>query len=280
MADWLKDVAQWRIGKVLYLSVPFTWLLPRARRLAKAHNGPVQAGGPAVMLMPDYLAGVATVNQPCPVEPLVMHNPLATFTTRGCPNICSFCAVSRLEGDLKELPSWRPAPLICDNNLLAASRRHFNRVVDSLKGLPWVDFNQGLEAGRLKPWHVRRLAELKHVKIRFSFDSLEEESSVAEAIALCQRNGLNDISVYVLIGYDDTPIDAQYRLDMVHQWGAMTNPMRFQPLNAVEKDQFIGVGWTDGLLKKYMRWYSRSQWFGTRPIDCYRAMDTGPTLFD
>ncbi len=146
MANWLKDIARWKIGSTLYLSVPFTWLLPQARQLALLHSGPVQAGGPAVQLMPEFLADVAAVNQPCPVEPLAIHNPFATFTSRGCPNACAFCAVPRLEGDLNELRDWRPAPIICDNNLLAASRKHFDRVIDRLKSMPGVDFNQGLEA--------------------------------------------------------------------------------------------------------------------------------------
>ena len=27
MYQWRKDIAQWRVGNMLYLSVPFTWLL-------------------------------------------------------------------------------------------------------------------------------------------------------------------------------------------------------------------------------------------------------------
>lgn len=52
---WAKDVTSWRLGHTLYLSVPFTWLLPQARKLALAHRrkGPVLAGGPAVRLLPD-----------------------------------------------------------------------------------------------------------------------------------------------------------------------------------------------------------------------------------
>jgi len=86
------------MGRALYVSVPFTWLLPEARRIAAAHSGPVYAGGPAVDLMPDVLADVATLDEPCPVPPLAMHNPLATFTTRGCPNHCRFCPVTDIFG--------------------------------------------------------------------------------------------------------------------------------------------------------------------------------------
>ena len=38
MNQWRKDIASWKCGKTLYLSVPFTWLLPRAEQLAGAHH--------------------------------------------------------------------------------------------------------------------------------------------------------------------------------------------------------------------------------------------------
>lgn len=267
---WAKDIARWEIDKRLYLSVPFTWLLPRARQMAQAHPGPVQAGGPAVQLMPDFLSDVATVNQPCPVEPLIFHNRFATFTSRGCPNACPFCAVPKLEGDLVELDHWRPAPIICDNNLLATTLRHFDRVVDALKGFPSVDFNQGLEARLLTPHHARRLAELKKPKIRFAFDHINDEAEVANAISLCRQHGLRDFGVYVLIGFRDTPEDALYRLETVKGWGVRPNPMRYQPLDCLVKNGYVEPGWTDRQLKDMMRFFSNDIHLGHLKYADYR----------
>lgn len=282
VGNWRKGIAQWQVNGTLYLSVPFTWLLPKAHALAVAHQGPVQAGGPAVQLMPDYLAKVATVNQPCPEEPLVRHNYLATFTTRGCPNQCGFCAVPKLEGDFRELAAWRLAPIICDNNLLAASRRHFDGVIDRLRALPWVDFNQGLEARLLRPSHVRRLAELRRVKIRFAFDHIDDEAAVADAIKLCREHGLKDFGVYVLIGFDDTPDDALYRLEKVWGWKAAPFPMRYQPLDALAKNQYVAPGWSHRKLQDIMRCYSRSVFTGHIHLDDYNPRQPSdlPSLFD
>lgn len=268
--DWLKSIAQWTIGKTLYLSIPFTWLLPQAKTLAESHDGPVAAGGPAVQLMPDFLKGsVKTINRQCPVEPLLFHNPLATFTTRGCVNSCGFCAVSKLEPDFIQLPEWRLAPIVCDNNLLAATRAHFNRVIERLKLLPDstlkiqpVDFNQGLEARLLKPHHARRLAELKAVKVRFAFDHVNNESAVAEAVNLCRKHGLKDFGIYVLIGYHDTLEDASYRLEKVRSWGINPNPMRYQPLDGLVKNSHVSPAWDEMTLKAVMRYYSRLIWLG------------------
>ena len=281
MTTWLKDIAQWHIGNTLYLSVPFTWLLPEARRLILAYKtafsrGHVQVGGPAAQLMPDYLADladIAAVNQPCPVEPLLFHNPLATFTSRGCPNCCDFCAVSRLEGGFRELSDWRPAPIVCDNNLLAASRAHFDRVIDRLKSMPFVDFNQGLEARLLTPYHAWRLAELRQVKIRFAFDHVGMEGAVADALSLCRAHGLKDFGVYVLIGFTDTPEDARHRLDTVREWGIRPNPMRYQPLDALSKNQYLASGWTEKQMKDTVRYYSRLRWLENVPFEEYGRLE-------
>ncbi len=275
LVGWRKGIAAWRMGKALYLSVPFTWLLPEARRLAREHHGPVYAGGPAVDLMPGYLSASAIIGEPCPVPPLAMHNPLATFTTRGCPNRCPFCAVPRIEGPFRELADWPVRPIVCDNNLLASSRRHFDTVIDRLKALPWVDFNQGLDARLFTPHHARRIAELKAAKVRFAFDSVASESAVADAVALARRHGLRDLGVYVLIGYADTPDDARYRLEAVRSWGIRPNPMRYQPLDALQRDAYVAPGWTERELKRMTRYYSRLRWLEHIPFDEYE-----PALHD
>jgi hypothetical protein len=261
MVGWSKAIVSWTIGKVLYLSVPFTWLLPEARRLAEAHRkGPVVAGGPAVKLMPEQIAGLARLDEKSPIPPLSIVNPLATFTTRGCPNGCGFCAVPRLEGGFRELATWEPRPIICDNNLLAASHRHFRRVIDRLRPLPWVDFNQGLDARLFKPYHARQIAGLKSVKVRFSFDHIRHAAAVADAVALCRKNGLTDIGIYVLVGFRDTPADALSRLELVRSWGVRPNPMRYQPLDAQVKNGFLAPGWAEEEMLRLMHYWSRLCW--------------------
>lgn len=264
---WNKSIAQWEIGDTLYLSVPFTWLLPRAKHEAQWFEGPVMAGGPAVDLMPDMISDVAKVGEPCPVDPLPFHNPLATFTTRGCPNSCRFCAVPKIEGDFREIEDFKPAPIVCDNNFLASSRAHFDHVIDRLKPLPYVDFNQGLEADLLTPYNARRLAELQHVKIRFAFDHINDESSVVDAIHLAEKHGLTDIGCYVLIGFRDTPADARYRLDKIRELGYRPTPMRYQPLDAIEKDSYVSPSWTECELKRMRRYYSKLRWFEHIPYE-------------
>ena len=180
--SWSKKFVEYNGGNATYLSVAFTWDLPEAYQRAVwlgMEGKRVVAGGPAVALMPNYLKGVAEIGENWS-DAVSRHNPLATFTSRGCSRTCSFCAVWRIEGQLQELDNWPVRPIVCDNNLLACSDEHFNKVIDSLKPLKGVDFNQGLDARFLTKHHADRLAELDCM-VRLAFDNVHYESSFITA---------------------------------------------------------------------------------------------------
>ncbi len=256
--QWRKGLATWADGRKLYISVPFTWLVEDARKLAKKWDGDVVIGGPGIMEPSQFIE----------FEPVFLHNPCATFTTRGCPNACSFCAVPKLEGDLKEIPDFRPAPLICDNNLLAASKKHIERVVAKIKQFPFVDFNQGLEA-RLFTSEVADLLGTLRCKVRFAFDDWNCEAVVKDAVELCRSCTTKDIGIYCLIGYDDDPESARARLELVRSWGVLPNPMRYQTLDAKKKNEYVHPNWTEKKLAATMRYYSRLNWLGHIPFEEY-----------
>jgi len=267
MNTWRKQLLSWRCGSTLYLSVPFTWLMAEAEALAAKHNGPVIAGGPAVKLMGAPWAD-ETPNS-CPFNVLAMHNPCAMFTTRGCPRSCSFCAVPRIEGRFRELPNWKPAPIVCDNNILEASHQHFERVIDSLLHFPHVDFNQGLDARLFTRWHAEELARLQSVKVRFALDDSRLDGTVADAIDRARSVGLRDFGVYVLIGFRDTPEDALHRLELVRSLGIRPNPMRYQPLDATAKNSHVAEAWTERELRRMVRYYSKLRWLEHIPFADY-----------
>jgi len=279
MYQWKKDIVQWKINKVLYLSIPFTWLLPKAKTFAELHKGKVIAGGPAVDLMPDYVSKFAIVEKESPIPPLHFHNPCATFTTRGCPNKCSFCAVPKIEGDFKELKNFEIKPIICDNNFLASSKKHFNNVIDKLKKLPFVDFNQGLDARLFKNWHADRIAELKSVHIRFSFDRLNMEKYVVEAINISKKHKLSNIGIYVLIGYKDTYEEAVYKLNLLSKLKVMTFPMRYQSLDCLEKNSFLSKNWTLEKLVDIQQFFSTTRVFGYMNFRDYNKTREKKRLF-
>lgn len=256
MNQWKKGIARWRVGDTLYLSVPFSWLVDEAELIAADWKGPSLIGGPGLM-KPTSIDGY---------EPILHHNPLATFTTRGCPNQCPFCAVPLLEGYLREIPDFRPAPVVCDNNLLAASKAHIRRVIDRLKVFPYIDFNQGLDADYFTPTYADWLGELR-CKVRFSFDHISDESTIRSAVELCRRRTTADIGVYCLIGYDDTPDEAIAKLELVRTWGLRPYPMRYQPTGARRKNDYLAPGWTEYDIRRIVKYYSRLRWYEHIPFD-------------
>lgn len=286
---WSRGPVHVRLGGTLYISVVFTWDMPAARALAEEHRrkktGPVVIGGPAVDLLYgdgcDWARTTRSALAP-DLDWLAMHNPMATRTTRGCPNSCGFCAVPKIHGPLKKLYDWRPAPLLIDDNILAAGLDWFRDVIDKLIGCgyPVVDFNQGLDATLFTPEHADELRRLANVgtkpKVRFAWDR-GDGAEVKRAVHIAQSTGLKDITVYVLTGYHDSPDHAHHRCRQIIGWDALPFPMRYQALDAETKDSYIGPGWTDGLLRDVCRYYSRKALWGI-PFERYHASGDMPLL--
>jgi hypothetical protein len=192
----------------------------------------------------------------------LFHNPLATFTTRGCVNNCAFCAVPKIEGRFREIKNFIPRPIVCDNNFLASSKVHFNRVIDGLKKLPYVEFNQGLEARLFSSERAGRISELKLNDVRFAFDSTDKEGHLHKAVLLARKNGIKKISVLMLYGFTDTPADALYRAETLRKIGVNEiYPMRYQPLLSTEKGGFVNEknGWSEYELQRFRNYWMKSK---------------------
>ena len=271
---WVGGLAEWTEDSTAYISVVFTWQLAEAYQRAawyKAMGYHVRAGGPAVILNPDYLTEVAEIGGQ--VNALPHHNPDATFTSRGCIRKCSFCAVPRIEGDLVELDDWEPKPVVCDNNLLACSRAHFDQVIDCLKPLHDVDIMSGLDARLLTKYHAGRLAELDLTKARLAWDDIHLETQVAAAIQTLKEALIPKrmIKVYVLVGFDDTPEDALYRCTTLKkEWGVNPIVSRYQPLNTLTFNSYVAPAWTDTELRNIVRYWWRTRWLGGIPYEEYK----------
>jgi len=259
---WRKSLVEWTEDKTAFLSVVFTWDLPEAYQRAvwlSAEGYHVKAGGPAVLLMPDYLTDVADTNSDN-VDVLWRHNPDATFTSRGCIRKCRFCAVPQIEGDLVELSNWEVKPVICDNNLTACSWRHFSGVVDKLKNLPAIDF-QGVDARLVTQRHASKLAELNLSVIRVAWDHINSEPWAGIQYILNAGIPKQKIRIYTLIGFDDSPVDAEHRLRTIRKKGFLPIPQRYNPLDSLARDSYVAPGWTDSELTRFMRyWYSPRVW--------------------
>ncbi len=276
MTTWPKEPLIWYADGREHISVVFTYQLPWVRRycqqtnLTRGYEHPPIVGGPAVKMMPEYLGGVAEIGADIPGM-MQRHNPLAWQSTRGCVNRCGFCAIPKIEGEFRELPrsEWHPGPLICDNNLLAASRPHFDAVIDALKPFSGIDFNQGLDARLLTPHHASRIAELRLHRVRLAWDHIKTEGAVMDAIATLRQAGVpkSKVGCYVLIGFHDTPDDALYRLETLMRLGVQPNVMRYLPIDkTVRRYVDPTTPWTDDELIRYMRYWNNLRYVRSVPF--------------
>jgi hypothetical protein len=208
----------------IHVSVVFTWDLPRAEELAVLWSrvAPVKIGGPATgMRGEEFIPGFYL-------------KPGYLLSSRGCPNRCWFCGVPKREGPgVRELPireGWN----VLDDNLLACSETHVRSVFAMLnrqkRGI--VQFTGGLEAARLKPWHVELLKELRPKQMFFAFDTPDDLPALEEAARLfrsAEYGSRNNLRCYVLVGFSgDTFPCAEYRLKTVMRMGFCPMAMLFR----------------------------------------------------
>jgi hypothetical protein len=264
---WPKQPIYWTDDKTLMVSIPFTWDLPGV--LANLHNrsffwDDVVVGGPAVELMPGFFSRLSYVSEGHNLPGVLQRvNPLATRTTVGCVRRCGFCAIGtgRIEGNYAELDEWPDLPVVCDNNLLAASKAHFNRVIDRLKGHGWADFNQGADTRLLTDYHAGRMAEIKKPTIRLALDHMDYCDKWQEAFERLRDAGIakKNISSYCLVGFQSGPEESWHRCEWVESHGIKAYPMWFHGLEQLQKnivtDDQHRLGWDDEKRRHIMGYY-------------------------
>ena len=289
--DWQKVPVYLNLKSKVYVSVVFTWHLKLVREFAISTKKRITVGGPAVKIMPDYFSDLPNVKvgiRP-PINFIEAHNPLATFTTRGCPNTCTYCAVPKLEPEFIELQNYPIKPLVCDSNFLAASQCHIESFISKAEQLPFVDFNQGLDARLFTEEHAKLFKRLPRPIIRFAMDTKDREGDTFRAIGLCKKYGFNNIAIYILINHEETPDEALYKLEYIKSLGVNTFPMRYQPLWSLEYNEHVSDKWSyqfgehaNKWLKEVCRYYSMYRRLGISSFDIWmdaRLKDPIPKLF-
>lgn len=257
------------------MSIPFTWELPGVLSTLSQRSlwwDVAVVGGPAVELMPGFFDRLDYVTEGHN-EPGVLQrvNSLATRTTLGCVRRCGFCAIGtgRIEGDYQELRDWPDLPMITDNNLLAARKAHFDRVIDRLVVHGWADFNQGIDSRLLTDYHAARLAEIKKPTVRLALDHMDYRDKWQEAFDRLRDAGIakSNISSYCLVGFTSGPRESWQRCEWVESHGIKAYPMWFHALDQLEKNivttEQSKLGWTNEGRKRIMGYYYKHR--GTVP---------------
>lgn len=234
----------------------------RAKELEKATGAFVFKGfSPALdAVVPDYTLGYK-VDDP--------WNDFAfSFTTRGCPNKCGYCAVPIIEPGLAVIPNWRDSivdhkknVMLFDNNPSAAPKGHIEELVDFLvEQDKRVLFDNGFDVKYLTPKIAALLSRLKFTGqgMRIAFDRITDDGAFQEATQVLLDAGIPkaQIMAYVLFNFKDTPQEAHYRMTECRRLGVRPYPQKYLKLNRPSaKVHHVGKHWTPKLLNRFRHYW-------------------------
>lgn len=150
------------------------------------------------------------------------------FLTRGCPNNCPSCIVSKKEGfvtrkvaDIGEFWNGQKRIKLLDANLLACweKKELLQQLIDTGAS---VDFTQGLDARFINEEIASMLGRIKIERVHFAFDFMKFEKKIVEGLRTFQEvNKLpdNKAIVYMLTNFDTTIQEDLYRLEKIRSLG-------------------------------------------------------------
>lgn len=268
---WSNGLAEWVEGDTAFLSVVFSWRMPDAYSRAawyRSQGFKVQAGGPAVWVMPKYLADVAQIGSNA--DALTHHNRQATIASRGCPVGCWFCVVPKMEGkEFTLLPDFTPRPILCDNNLSALPVEYQDYVIARYLATdtPLMDANSGFEPRTFDKDTYHRWKAINRGPWRFAYDETAEGEDVQRVAQILKDEAPWRKRVYVLIGNE--PFEECYRRIMqTVEWGCEPHVQPIMALNTLVKRPIVRHDWTERKLKDLARWTNRWIW-RTVPFEDY-----------
>jgi hypothetical protein len=181
-------------------------------------------------------------------------NASITFASRGCPRKCRFCCVNTHEPDFHVRDDWQkdispklPRIVFWDNNWLASP--NFAEDCRRIRRLgKVVDFNQGLDARLYDEAVAKELSTIRLSPIRFAFDNSSMERTVLRAVRLARKRSSEEIRIYVLYNFEDTPEDLYHRLDLLNRNRVLAFPMEYRsPVPAPTK--YPGPHWNTAILR-------------------------------
>ncbi len=121
-----------------------------------------------------------------------------------------------------------------------------------------VDFNQGVDARKITPANVKKLATINIRPLRIAFDSWKMRHIYERAVRAAVAAGITELSNYLLYNFEEAPVDLYRRMrltvDLCEELQATiySFPMKYHPIDKPKwfrNRDFIGRQWS----KKYIR---------------------------
>ena len=204
------------------------------------------------------------------------------YASRGCTNSCKYCAVSKLEGEMRSFPTIKPmidnglkeiknpsGIVLFDNNFTC--HRYFDQICDELEEFKLPVDIHGLHVSSFTEHHAERFARLKwgsqHEQgtayMRFSFDFVGYQPHILRALKLAEKHQIKaGFFCYMLFNWVDSPDDFWKRIVQAQEMTDETGrtiflfPQRFEPLDALGRNKFVGAKWDKDLVTGMVRLYT------------------------
>lgn len=169
--------------------------------------------------------------------PELTKNTAYGFLTRGCPNNCTFCIVSKKEGlcsrkvaDLKQFWSGQKEIKLLDANILACHERE-NLLQQLINSKAYIDYTQGLDARLIDNDIAKLICKTKINMVHFAFDLMKNEARILAGLKIFakyfQKNERSK-RVYILTNYNTTLQEDWYRVKRVKELGYTPYIMIYQ----------------------------------------------------
>lgn len=160
--------------------------------------------------------------------PNLTKNTAFGFLTRGCPNNCPFCIVSKKEGRqslrvarLEEFWRGQKTIKLLDANLLACKER-IDILCELAQSGAWVDFTQGLDARFITEDVAKHLKKVKIKTVHFAFDLMKNADAIIEGLKtykrICGGDERKNI-VYMLTNYNTSIDEDLWRIEKIKECG-------------------------------------------------------------
>lgn len=211
-----------------HISVTFSWDLERAYWLKRQWESvcSVKMGGLAI----DQKEGDGFV-------PGRFLKKGITITSRGCPFKCPWCLVDH---PIREI-NIEEGNIIQDNNILACSKSHLDKVFQMLSHQRRIEFSGGLDSRLITDEIVEKLRSLKIYQLWLSYDCPDRKKTLIKAVQKLKRYfKRNQIRCYVLVGFNNDSLEkAEERLREAWEIGTLPFAMRYRTPKTNWKDSFL-----------------------------------------
>ena len=99
--------------------------------------------------------------------------------------------------------------------------------------------------------------------MRFSFDFLGYRNNIHRCLTLCEKHKIKaGFFCYMLFNWKDSPDDFWERIQLAQEMTSEIGrtiflfPQRYEPLDSLKRNQFIGEKWTDNQVRGTVKLYT------------------------